>query len=157
HFGQQLEAETCGACDICLGEIEFEAESTTVAQKILSCVARVEQRFGIGHVADVLRGETTERTTRHQHNQLSTFGLLRDQRERDVKGWIAQLVSDGLLDQTTDEFPVLKLNDASWRVLRGQQHVRLIRTGRATTARKSRAEEVSWEGVNSQLFDALRA
>src|SRR5262249_36171645 len=63
----------------------------------------------------------------------------------------------GLLDQTPDEYPVLKLNDESWQVLRGQKEVRLTRSGAATASRRSRAEETSWDGVDSRVFDALRA
>jgi ATP-dependent DNA helicase RecQ len=157
HFGQPFEPASCGACDVCLGEVEFEAESTVVAQKILSCVARVGERFGIGHVADVLRGQQTERCGVLGHDKLSTFGLLQDHRDRQVKDWIGQLIGSGLLDQTAEQFPVLKLNDDSWQVLRGRREVRLTRSGAATATKRSKAEEVSWEGVNSPLFDALRS
>ena len=156
HFGQKFEPAECGACDVCLGEVEFQDDSTVVAQKILSCVARVGERFGIGHVGDVLRGSNTERVTKLGHDQLSTFGLLKDFRDRQVRDWIGQLVGEGLLDQTGDEYPVLKLNDDSWQVLRGRREVRLTRSGAATGSKKSRAEEVSWEGVHQPLFDALR-
>jgi len=156
HFGQPFEAATCGACDVCLGEVEFEPDSTVVAQKIISCVARVGERFGTGHVADVLRGQPTDRVTGLGHDKLSTFGLLQDHRDRQVKDWISQLVGAGVLDQTADQYPVLRLNDDSWQVLKGRREVRLTRSGAATGSRKSRAEEVSWEGVNSPLFDALR-
>jgi ATP-dependent DNA helicase RecQ len=157
HFGQEFVSTGCGACDICLGEVDFEPDSTVVAQKILSCVARVGERFGVGHVADVLRGQQTERVLNLGHDKLSTFGLLNDYRERQVKQWIGQLVGEGLVDQTTDEFPVLKLNDDSWQVMRGKREVRLTRAAAATASRRSRAEEVSWEGVNSDLFDELRS
>ena len=156
HFGQAFEPTTCGACDVCLGEVEFEADSTVVAQKIISCVARVGERYGIGHVADVLRGQQTDRVTGLGHDKLSTFALLQDHRDRQVKDWIGQLVGAGVLDQTADQYPVLRLNDDSWQVLRGRREVRLTRSGAATGSRRSRAEEVSWEGVNSPLFDALR-
>jgi ATP-dependent DNA helicase RecQ len=127
-----------------------------VAQQIISCVARVGERFGVGHVADVLRGQQTERITGLGHDKLSTYGLLQDRRDRQVKDWIGQLVGAGLLDQTADQYPVLRLNDDSWQVLKGRREVRLTRSGAATGSRRSRAEEVSWEGVNSPLFDALR-
>ena len=70
HFGQPYPQPDCGACDVCLGEVEGIADATVIAQKILSCVARVEQRFGVGHVADVLLGADTEmvRRCRHQHS-----------------------------------------------------------------------------------------
>src|SRR5262245_1713380 len=157
HFGQQFEPANCGACDVCLGEVEFDADSTVLAQKILSCVARVGERFGAGHVADVLRGQESERLQQLGHDRLSTFGLLKEHRDRQVKDWIGQLVSVGLLNQTSDGYPVLKLNDDSWQVLRGRREVRLTRSGAATASRSSRAEEVSWEGVDERVFEALRA
>jgi len=156
HFGQAFESDGCGACDICLGEVEFEADSTVVAQKILSCVARVGERFGMNHVADVLRGQANERISRLGHDQLSTYGLLKEHHERQVKDWIGQLVGEGLLEQTADEYPVLKLNDDSWQVLRNRRQVRLTRSRSVAAAKKSRAEEISWEGVDSRVFDALR-
>ena len=107
HFGQAFEAESCGACDVCLGEVEFEPDSTVVAQKIISCVARVGERFGIGQVTDVLRGSDTERVRKLEHDQLSTFGLLRDHSARQVRDWLTQLLQLGHLDQTEDEYPVL--------------------------------------------------
>src|SRR5262249_45512897 len=70
--------------------------------------------------------------------------------------WISQLIGAGLLDQTTDDYPVLKLNQQSWQVLRKQCEVRLTRSGMATASRRSRAEEASWEGVPPELFEALR-
>jgi ATP-dependent DNA helicase RecQ len=157
HFGQQFESAACGACDVCLGEVDFEPDGTVIAQKILSCVARVGERFGIGYVADVLRGQETERVVNLGHNKLSTFGLLNDYRDRQVRDWMGQLLGEGLVEQTTDEFPVLKLNDESWRVMRGKLAVRLTRSGAPTAARRSRVEEVSWEGVDANIFDALRA
>jgi ATP-dependent DNA helicase RecQ len=90
------------------------------------------------------------------HDKLSTFGLLKEHRDRQVKDWIGQLVGGGVLNQTADQYPVLKLNDDSWQVLRGRREVRLTRSGAATGSKRSKAEEVSWEGVNSPLFEALR-
>ncbi|HEX3152271.1 MAG TPA: DNA helicase RecQ [Gemmataceae bacterium] len=156
HFGQKFEPEACGACDVCLGEVAWEPDSTVVAQKIISCVARVGERFGAGHVTHVLRGSNNERVGTLGHDKLSTFGLLSDQPERQVRDWITQLIGTGLLEQTTDEYPVLRLNDDSWQVLRGRREVKLTRAGTATASKKSRAEEVSWEGVDAQLFEELR-
>ena len=64
YFGQSYPAKPCEACDVCLGEAESLADSTVTAQKILSCVARVEQRFGVRHVCEVLRGAKTRRPQR---------------------------------------------------------------------------------------------
>ena len=70
------EKQDCGACDYCLGELEAVGDGVVIARKILSCVARVGQRFGAAHVANVLRGSESEQVTTRGHHQLSTFGLL---------------------------------------------------------------------------------
>jgi len=155
HFGQEFTIENCGACDLCLGEIDFEPDSTVIAQKILSCVARVGERFGGGHVASVLRGAESERILKLEHNKLSTFGLLNDYPDKAIRDWVSQLVGEGLLTQTSDEYPVLKLNEESWQVMKGKLSVRLTRLGKSAPKR-SQAEEANWEGVNVPIFDALR-
>ena len=153
YFGQEYSKPNCGACDLCLGDVEEVAEATVIAQKILSCVFRVEQRFGIGHVIAVLRGESTDRVRSLRHDRLSTFGLLSEHGQRELRDWIYQLIGHGLLAQDGDRYPVLKLTDASRGVLRGQEHVRLIQIARK--ARKVRPAP-SWEGVDEALFESLR-
>jgi ATP-dependent DNA helicase RecQ len=122
-------------------------------------VARVKERFGIGHVVAVLRGQNTENVRKWKHEQLTTFGLLQDHSQADVRDWVYQLIGQGLLVQTGDEYPVLQLNPASWDVMRGQRPVRLVKPTRrkkGETPKKSKAAEVSWEGVDEPLFEALR-
>src|SRR5437870_5748268 len=90
YFDQGYEPEHCGACDICLGDAEQVADAPIVAQKILSCVARVKERFGIGHVVSILRGENTENIRKWGHEKLSTYGLLRECHTADVREWVYQ-------------------------------------------------------------------
>jgi ATP-dependent DNA helicase RecQ len=159
YFSQAYEPSSCAACDICLGDAEEVLDAVTVAQKILSCVARVKEGFGINHVVSVLRGENTERIRERGHDKLSTYGLLKDCRKPDVRDWIYQLISQNVLLQVGDEYPVLKLNEASWEVMRGERTVRLmqpVRRHKGERPEKSRADTVSWEGVDHELFEALR-
>jgi ATP-dependent DNA helicase RecQ len=159
YFGQTLDKPTCEACDLCLGDTEDVPDATTVARKLLSCVARVKESFGIGHVTSVLRGENTEGVRRRGHDQLTTFGLLRDASKAELRDWIYQLIGHGVLLQVGDEYPLLKLNEASWEVMRGQQEVRLVRLkrrGKGEGPERSQAEQISWEGVDRDLFEALR-
>jgi ATP-dependent DNA helicase RecQ len=159
YFGQTYEADSCKACDLCLGDTEEVPEAQVVAQKILSCVARVHQGFGINHVTAVLRGENTENVRKRGHDQLTTFGLLKGHSKPDVRDWVYQLIGQGVLLQVGDEYPLLRLNDASWEVMRGRRAVRLVRLARRKKGerpQKSRAEAVSWEGVDRELFEALR-
>jgi ATP-dependent DNA helicase RecQ len=155
YFGQAYEQPDCGACDVCLGEIEGIAEATIIAQKIMSCVARVEQRFGVGHVADVLLGADTEMIRRCRHQQLSTYALLKEYKKKEVQSWIYQLIDQGLLSRTDNEFPVLQLNAQSWAVMRGQLAVRLFRAKKGRRQR-TRYDEQSWEGADRELFERMR-
>jgi ATP-dependent DNA helicase RecQ len=159
YFGQAYEAEHCNACDLCLGDTEEVPDALVVAQKILSCVARVKQGFGIGHVTAILRGENTENVRKRGHDKLTTFGLLKGHGKPDVRDRIYQLIGQGVLLQVGDEYPVLRLNEASWEVMRGQRQIRLVQLARRKKGEKpekSRAETTSWEGVDRELFEALR-
>jgi ATP-dependent DNA helicase RecQ len=155
HFGQTLEGEGCQACDVCLGDVEVEPESQVIAMKVLSCVARVKEGFGVKHVVAILRGERSEGVLRRGHDQLSTFGLLKEYPEKQLADWVRQLVSAGLLEQAGDDYPILKLNAASWAVMKKERAVRLQKAG--GPAPRSKAETASWEGVDRGLFHELRA
>jgi ATP-dependent DNA helicase RecQ len=157
HFGQAYPASDCGACDVCLGEVGLLADSTLTAQKILSGVARTGERFGVGHVVAVLGGAESDAVRRWQHDQLSTYGLLRDIPRAALTNLVYQLVDQGLLDQVGGDRPILKLNDASWSVMRGQQEVRLLEPAVRREAKAAKHDAESWEGVDTGLFDHLRA
>jgi ATP-dependent DNA helicase RecQ len=155
YFGQRYDAPTCGACDVCLGETSSLPEGTVTAQKIVSCVARVGGRFGVRHVAEVLRGARTEGVARHRHEELSTFGLLADLDQRAVENLVHQLLDQELLSRTGGDRPVVTLNDRSWELLRGVREVVLLEP-RAARVRATRAEADDWEGVDRDLLERLR-
>jgi ATP-dependent DNA helicase RecQ len=155
----------CAACDMCLGDTTPIPDSTTIAQKILSCIARTDQRFGTGHIISVLRGENTQRIRDLRHDQLSTYALLNTYPQTELRDFIYQLVGQGALSQENLSLsngrtvPILKLNQQSVEVMKGQRQVRLIQIVRKTTAEaaKTRTGEISWEGVDKELFEKLRA
>ena len=155
HFGQAYEAETCGACDMCLGEVEGVEDATVLAQKVLSCVARVGQRFGVMHVVDVLRGADTAQVRRCGHDRLSTFGLVSDLSRPALTAMVYQLIDQGLLRRTEGDRPMLQLNDASWSALRGERRVQLLRPREQAPAATD-VEREAWEGVDAGLFEHLR-
>jgi len=155
YFGQEYTKPDCEACDVCLNEVEGLADATVMAQKILSCVARAGERFGAEHIVDVLLGANTERVRRWRHEQLSTYGLLKDTDRKTLTNILYQLIDDGVLERTDDERPVLRLNAASREVLRGTRAVRLRQP--KLKVKKTRFDETSWEGVDGGLFEALRA
>jgi len=164
YFGQKYEHPRCNACDVCLGDTEPVPDALIVAQKILSCVARMKEGFGAAQVIAVLRGENNARVRNLGHDKLSTFGLLRDCNQQELQNLIAQLVSQEILVQEAVDVgggrkgAVLKLNPASWEVMRGKRDVRLRRPVRHTpeTITKSEADKVSWEGVDRELFEKMR-
>ena len=161
YFGQPFASEACGACDICLGETEEVEDALVVAQKILSCVVRVRESFGVSHVVGVLRGEDTDRIRDRQHNQLSTYGLLKGCSRHDVREWIYQLIAQGFLAQTNGEYPVLCIGQRGREVLRGFAEVKLrqpaVRKKDAGEKRAPRAQPPVFDGeYDRELFQALR-
>jgi len=163
HFGERYAKDDCGACDYCLGELESVADPVTIARKVLSCVARVGQRFGAAHVTSVLRGATTEPVTSRGHDTLSVFGLLKDASIDDIRGYIDQLLGRGLLQQTGDQYPVLALTDDGVALLKdagavpGLSLAKQRRPDPSRGPRRSKAETEGWEGVDRDLFERLRA
>ena len=118
YFGELLEG-LCHHCDNCTNPPPVE-DWTLEAQKFLSCVARCQERFGMAHIIDVLRGSKKQKVMDLRHDQLSTHGIGKD---RSVDEWRLlgrSLLHQRLVDETTDGYPVLKLNAASWQVLRKQ-------------------------------------
>jgi ATP-dependent DNA helicase RecQ len=154
YFGQAYTNPNCEACDVCLNEVEGLADATVTAQKILSCVARAGESFGAEHVIDILLGASTERIRRWRHDELSTYNLMKGTDRKTLMNLLYQLIDDGLLERTSDERPVLRLNDASREVLRGNRTVQLLQP--KTKVRKTRYDEKSWEAVDTGLFEALR-
>ena len=155
YFGQAYPRDGCAACDVCLHEVEGVADATVTAQKILSCVARAGEGFGIVHIVDILVGADTERIRLRRHDALSTYGLLADLPRATVLTMVHQLLDQRLLERTVGDRPVLKLNGDSWAVLRGQRTVQLVQPKRGPVA-KTRVDEDSWAGVDSGLFEHLR-
>ena len=163
YFGESYAKPDCGACDFCLGELEAVSDPVTLARKILSAVARVGQRFGAAHVTNVLRGSASESVSARGHQALSVFGLLRDAPVDEVRGYIDQLVGAGLLQQTDDQFPVLKLTQDGARVMRDPATLPSLALARqrkpekGKSAKRSGVEASSWESVDRDLFESLRA
>src|ERR1700712_1887499 len=116
--------DNCGSCDICLSEYE-KFDATLIAQKALSAVARLNERFGLNYVIDFLRGSKREKI-REEHKQLKTYGVGADISRADWFRYIRELVTLGYLQTTDDEYPVLKLTSKSDAVLRGLEKVELI-------------------------------
>ena len=162
YFGEDYSRDDCGACDYCLDELEALAEPATIARKILSCVARVGQRFGAAHVTNVLRGSDTEQVRSRGHHQLTTFGLMAEAPVPEIRGYIEQLLAGELLRQAGDEYPVLTLTSRGVALMKdpgAEPDLTLARQRRPTKDRlpkRARIEAESWQGVDRELFERLR-
>jgi ATP-dependent DNA helicase RecQ len=163
YFGESYERDDCGACDYCLEELEAAPEPVLLARKVLSCVARVGQRFGVAHVANVLCGRDTDQVGQRRHEQLSTFGLLKTVPVPEVRGYIEQLIAHGFLQQSGDAYPVLSLTSRGVELLKNAESAHDLTLARQRMPSKdrlpkrSRAETESWQDVDRDLFERLRA
>ena len=166
YFGE--ESEPCGNCDTCLAP-PSSFDGTVPAQKLLSTVVRLDQRgqrYGVGHVVDILRGRSTPRVQQLGHGELSTFGIGADLSDGEWRAVVRQLVAAQLLG-VEPEHSTLRLTEGSGAVLRGEREVRLRQDGQTTAAarRRSRraggtkpapaAADLSEE--DGALFERLRA
>ncbi|MEK7730357.1 MAG: HRDC domain-containing protein, partial [Planctomycetota bacterium] len=113
------------------------------------------ERFGAVHVVDVLLAAKTESVFAHGHDKLSTYGLMKGTPRKALTNMVFQLGDQSLLIRTEDDRPTLRLNDASWAVLRGQRPVRLIKP-KAEPVVSTGIEKDAWEGVDRGLFEHLR-
>jgi len=161
HFGQSFPERGpggCGACDVCLGEVRMAPDSTTIARKLLSAVARTGQRYGAAYVADVARGAETEEVARRGHAGLPTFGALRGEDRATLTNYVFQLVEHGLLARTDDEHPVLRLTGEGLGALRGEREVPLRAPPKGRGRKHATAKAVHGaHEVDTALFDRLRA
>ncbi len=152
HFGQTLETTNCGACDFCLKEMEPVSDALIVGQKILSCVIRQGERFGAAYTAQVLRGSKAKRIVDNGHDKLSTWALMKDESEPQLRNWIDQLMSQGFLRQS-GEYNCLEVTPTGRQLLKGLMTPALLRTRVADSAGPI---EDPWSGVNRELFEELR-
>ncbi len=155
HFGQRLDAETCKACDVCLDQLDLVEEPLMIGQKILSCVIRLKEQFGGDYTAKVLKGSQEQRILQNRHNQLSTWGILSDENQRSIRDWIEQLVGQNFA-RKFGEYSVLQVTPQGRRLLRGEVTPRLLKP-KAKGQSESAAATDSWEGVDHELFEVLRA
>jgi ATP-dependent DNA helicase RecQ len=154
YLGESL-VQDCGNCDVCLDPPET-FDGTEAARKVLSCVYRVRQSFGVKHVVDVLRGADNERIRRFAHDRLSTYGIGMEHSHAEWMSIARQLVHRGYLVQDIAAYSVLKLTPEALRVLRGEQEVELARPRIREKAKKKPAVTLELGPPDQELFEKLR-
>ena len=160
YLGEQWTEENCGGCDVCLNPRE-EFDATEIAQKILSAVIRTGERFGAGHVIQVLRGGKEKRILEMGHDQLSVHGIAREFDRSQLRGIIGQLQSRGLLAQSDEKYATLAVTPQGREFLQTRQPLTLPRPmdgGNASGADSRRSDSVATVmPYDEKLFDELRA
>lgn len=156
YFGDKL-SQGCGNCDICLNPPR-QIEVTEEARKALSCVYRVGQRFGMGHILEVLRGSKNQRLLKLGHDRLSTYGIGAD-RSRDF--WAAllrHLINQGFLLQDITNYSILSLTREAGPLLRGEQAFFMAEPRVRAPAKKAKTRRklVSDLEYDQDLFEKLR-
>ncbi|MEG4075437.1 DNA helicase RecQ [Microcoleus sp. Pol14C2] len=150
YFGDSFPGN-CGTCDNCCNQKPVE-DWTIEAMKFLSCVARCQEKFGMNHIIDVLRGSRNQKILQYQHHQLSTYGIGKDRSAEEWKKLSRSLLNQGFLDEKTDGFPILKLNEKSWEIMKRQRTVEIAIEPQREVQGKVRSLAVEVEG----LFTVLR-
>ena len=162
YFG---EASTpCSNCDTCLSP-PVTVDGTIPMQQLLSCIHRVQQRFGAMHVMDVLMGHDTTKVLHWRHHDLSTFGIGKDRPQQEWRAIIRQAIALGLIIVDHDQYSALKLTPAARGVLKGTHRVPLRewrkpekaeKPARGTRASRSAATDEPSSPEASELFERLR-
>lgn len=155
YFGDTL-SQPCGNCDSCLTPAQTW-DATEPVRMALSCVYRTGQRFGAGHVIDVLRGSSNEKITSFGHQQLSTYGIGKHLTADEWKSIFRQLVARGLLDVDAQAYGGLKLNDSCRAILRGEESIQLRREIKASATAIARKQGVVVDTEDQSLWNALRS
>lgn len=135
YFDENYFLSNCGGCDNCIDKRE-EVDETTVSQKILSCVFRLEQRFGIKYVIDVLRGLRNKKILENGHDHLTTYGLMKDYSEDSLRYYIDALIEKGFLTRSEGEYPVLQWTKLSSSVTRNETKVILKKAQKHCTSKE---------------------
>jgi len=154
YFNETLDQD-CGNCDICLNPPE-RYDATEDARKVLSCVYRVGQRFGIGHVIEVIRGAKTQRIYDLQHDQLSTYGIGREQNQDHWSHLLRQLIHYGYLEQDIANYSVLKLTENARPLLRGEATLTITKPRLKAVKKKKPERKIVGLEYDQELFNLLR-
>jgi ATP-dependent DNA helicase RecQ len=154
YFGEELESDNCGACDICLSKKEV-FDAAVPARKILSAIARAGGRFGKNYIVDILRGRRIQKILVNGHDRLSVFGIIKDLSENEIGHIIKQLIDLNFIAKTIGQYPTLSLTKKGAEFMQGKEKLELPRLkddfGIEAEARKGELD------YNPEMFENLRA
>jgi len=155
YFDQELDKKSCEHCDICLDELPEIDDPLVTGQKIISSILRQGENFGLHYSAQVLKGSNERRIKANNHNQLSTWGILKEQRTEQIKEWLDQLISQQFL-MRSGEYQVLKITPTGRELLRGEKKPRLLKTKVERSSSPAVTAETILTPQELELFGDLR-
>ena len=155
YFGEQLEGDNCGNCDFCAGEYQ-KVDATRDAQIVLSAIARTGEYFGATHICDVVAGANTEKIRGNGHDKIKTYGLGSEKPKQHWRSILDNLVAHDVAVLGGDGFPVPKLTEQAWKVMKGEQEFSYYHDPRKepTKASKKAGEDIP---CDEGLFEHLRS
>ena len=156
YFGET--AEPCGNCDVCLNPPKTW-NATIEAQKLLSSIYRTGQRFGLGHVVDVLRGKATDKVHQFQHENLSTFGIGQDHSLKQWKSIARQLIAQSFIRVNQERYGALELTEKSRPLLKNEIKL-FLREDMLSAKPEKKTKKQKYGNVSEQdraVWEALRA
>jgi ATP-dependent DNA helicase RecQ len=145
YFGDEHVTEACGNCSSCKDDRDA-VDITVEAQKIFSCIRRMQERFGISMVASVLKGSKQKKILDYRFDRLPTYGIMRELTEKEISDLINVLISEGYLQLSDGQYPVVKLQQLAADVLQGK----------ASVFQKVRKQEQKAAAIDNTLFEQLR-
>jgi len=154
YFGEKYTKNSCQNCDNCIDDIEW-VDGTIIAQKILSCILRTRETYGISTITDVLSGAKVQSILDRRLDTQSTYGLLSDHAKTDVRYFIYSLINMGYLLITDGEYPILKCDPSSRSVLNGDTPIKFKKQYLAKP-KKQKPKQDTPADFNQDLFDALK-
>ena len=159
YFGEDTQEEKCHNCSNCLDQSE-KVDVTIEAQKILSCIYRVNQSYGVNTVIQVLRGSKNKKILEWGLNKTSTYGIMQEYSNDAIKEMIMTLISQGYIHITADKFPILKLTAAAREILSGKikfYHKKdLLHRSETSKEGDGLSPNQINENVDKELFERLR-
>ncbi len=154
YFGENYKEENCGACDICMGNVE-KVDITTDAQIVMSAMSRTGQYFGIGHIIDIVAGADTKRIRELQHNEIKTYGAGKHKQKKHWQFIIDELLAQEAIAQDGGQYPVLILKKKGTEILYGREEIEGLK--REEVRKKPKAFRAKgFDAYDEALFDRLR-
>lgn len=154
YFGEVYKSEKCDNCDNCVSAPVEEFDGTQIAQKILSAVYKTGERFGVGHICDVLHGSARKRILELNHEKLSVYGIAKDESVGALRSYAEALKRRGYLEMNEGEFSTLRVSNKGRRALLDRETIMLPKPNPAVVVQKK--QSASHLEYNVQMFEELR-